>query len=296
MKLTIEQEFKYWRDAFNIDSTLPFSEQLLNIGALLILLSKKNTPDPLLLDGNPTAIVGCFMQKYLQKKSKVYKIGDNFGYQLNKTNINLPCSLIPYEANKQYWIEFPSSLTFESQDCYFKSACITMMRTDTSGEYKDYPSLLITARDFNKDGKICDYSSQVYFPLDPDKTLAEVIELTKNMRLPNTFSFDKTKEIIPTSMIEYIAKCLVYIESGDPDIQSEKGNPPLTKKPKKIKRHLEDFCPFDIVRVGYSFHGRTKHTDSWSVSGHFRWQPCGSKLTQVKLIWIDEHDRGWKNV
>ncbi len=87
----------------------------------------------------------------------------------------------------------------------------------------------------------------------------------------------------------YILNTLLYINMPDSDLQTNIVRPSdKLKKPSKLRQHFKKHGMFDTIQVGYSFHGRTSHVDSWGVSGHWRWQPTNSG---VKLIWIKEHSR-----
>mgnify|MGYP000533243118 CR=1 FL=1 len=49
--------------------------------------------------------------------------------------------------------------------------------------------------------------------------------------------------------------------------------------------------------VGYDWKKpRVFGVESTTVTGHFRWQPYGPGRTQVKLIWISQHERHFKDV
>lgn len=85
---------------------------------------------------------------------------------------------------------------------------------------------------------------------------------------------------------EFIVKSILYIESGEPDLQREEAKKHF-RKFQKTKR-LNKLCPFDVVNVGYSFHNRVYSVDQGPRRGHFRWQPYGPKKSMLKLIWIDE--------
>jgi hypothetical protein len=99
---------------------------------------------------------------------------------------------------------------------------------------------------------------------------------------------------IPTEIVEFCLKVLLYIHTGDPDLQPEAKRYPCATNKEKYLRHIENHCPFTVHTIGYSFHERHRHIDSTVVTGHFRWQPYGPKLSKVKLIWIDEHSRNYK--
>ena len=132
-------------------------------------------------------------------------------------------------------------------------------------------------------------STYYFMPLLPDKTIHECI-----INLEQFLGVEVPKAA--KDAISFVAKCMLYINSGEPDLVKEAVTKPNSKNEKKIRNHWKKNYPFELIRVGYGFHGKTYSVDSTEVSGHFRWQPCGVGRQQLKLIWIDEHIRNYKRV
>jgi hypothetical protein len=65
---------------------------------------------------------------------------------------------------------------------------------------------------------------------------------------------------------------------------------------KRSKRDAEKklFTSLPYVVVGKDYHGRKFSVDGTAVSGHFRWQPCGTQRSQVKLVFVKPHERVYK--
>jgi hypothetical protein len=91
----------------------------------------------------------------------------------------------------------------------------------------------------------------------------------------------------------------IYAHSADPELAKLVPRRELTKPEQKAQRDknggMENMCmlPITVLNRSYSM-GREYSMDSSKVTGHFRWQPCGEKWNQVKLIWIDEFERTYK--
>ena len=222
------------------------------------------------------------------KSSAIYKIAEQFGKHLAKTDLDLPCAVIPHKAGTSYWIEFPDNVEFKTK--YKYTNCL-VTAVDPIHSVQKAPWFYILALDLDEVGNSASTFSHFSFALDCEK----ISDLLKTKNTPLTGSLAYTQDdIFPDEMIDYVLKCLVYIESGEPDLHREKGSVPLTKKPKKLRRHYEEFCPFDIVNVGYAFHERTRHVSETMVSGFFRWQRYGTGFTKVKLIWVNEFPRKFK--
>jgi hypothetical protein len=227
-----------------------------------------------------------FLKRFQEKKSNVYVIAEKFGYHLFNTKINVPCSMIKVSAlNDYYWIDFPKNMIFQSEDksIIFNHAVVALTNNPIE---KDHNYFHVFASDFTPEGKRLGDTTEIYFPLKSDKNIDDmVLESRQKTTIPDA---------IPISMVEYIAKCILYIQSGEPDLTIEKAVLPKSKQYHKIKYHYETYSPFDIVKVGYGFHEKMRHTESWEVSGHFRWQRYGQEFSLIKLIWIDAYEKSWK--
>ena len=64
-----------------------------------------------------------------------------------------------------------------------------------------------------------------------------------------------------------------------------------------VKQNFSTKARLPVFLVGFDWKkNRLYKMSSTDVAGHFRWQPCGPGRSQVKLIWIDDHSREYKNV
>jgi len=101
----------------------------------------------------------------------------------------------------------------------------------------------------------------------------------------------ENKETLPIDFIDYVVKCLLYVESGEPDLERLTGKESNSKKLKKQCSFKKKNYLCDIIQVGYGFHKRHYNINETMVVGHFRWQSFGYQLTRIKLIWINEYSR-----
>ncbi len=104
---------------------------------------------------------------------------------------------------------------------------------------------------------------------------------------------DATEEII-----EYAVKSVIYIFSANPDLREYKplptGKDLVRRERDRNTTENEKNGKWPMMLVGYDWKKpKTYHVDGTTVSGHFRWQPCGKNREDVKLIWIDEHHRSF---
>jgi len=96
----------------------------------------------------------------------------------------------------------------------------------------------------------------------------------------------------------FIASCLLYLQSGDPDIRHMKGENPKKYKinsrdsffEKRQKQVLSQDAVFnDYELVGWNY------KKQYNVAGHWRYQACGPKWSQHKLIFIESFKKGKKS-
>lgn len=299
IELLIEQIENLRKDTRKMDYESKLKVILAMYDQALDMLSSRMTPSQMAADitAQECGIVSMFFRQYLSGATHVYKIARNFGQHLNKTKLDVPTKLMPVKVGKTYMLEFPENIVFFGPDGEVYHNCIVAF-----GFYEDKA---MSKQEF----KMVDPSEvppNVGFTLQicaPDVGGKEMVASISVMDIASQDSIQKSIDLFverygkmhfPHEMVSYIAKCILYIESGEPDLHPE-GRMAETRNHKK-QRALQhkDLYPFPIIRVGYGFHNREYHVDSALVSGHFRWQPYGPQLSQVKLIWIDEHTRNYR--
>jgi hypothetical protein len=95
----------------------------------------------------------------------------------------------------------------------------------------------------------------------------------------------------------FIASCLLYIQSGDPDIRHMKGENSQKYKinskdsffeKRKKQEGVKDAIFNDYELVGWNYKKK------YNVAGHWRYQACGPKWSQHKLIFIESFEKGTK--
>lgn len=188
-----------------------------------------------------------------------YKFGKDFGSELVKTNINMNIfNLLPegFESKhiqiNEFWI---ACNTYKGN---------TPQPTPSGKNALGYIYGVL----FNTRTMLYHYH---YSPLGLD--------------FPETINFDVlTDDIKPAAQV--VLNALLYLHSGNPDLR-EYQVPKAARRIRDdyIRRYGKEVC----ILVGYDWKKpRLEH----SVRGHWRWQPYGEKLSKVKLIWIDAHNRG----
>lgn len=97
---------------------------------------------------------------------------------------------------------------------------------------------------------------------------------------------------------QFIASCLLYLQSGDPDIRHMKGENPrkykINSKDSFFEKRQKQVLSQDAVFNDYELVG-WNYKKQYNVAGHWRYQACGPKWSQHKLIFIESFKKGKKN-
>jgi hypothetical protein len=95
---------------------------------------------------------------------------------------------------------------------------------------------------------------------------------------------------------KFILNLLCYVCSMEPNLDNLKPERGMSRGEKKQHREKKNYCLLPVTLVNWSYgQQRTYNVASTEVTGHFKWQPCGPQWSLVKLIWIDEYIRNFKN-
>lgn len=89
----------------------------------------------------------------------------------------------------------------------------------------------------------------------------------------------------------------IYVHSNDPDIQRLRPQNELSKKQKKEEKKkcpVDNLCTVPVSVLSWSYYGRAYSKESSFVDSFLRWQRCGHKLSEVKLVWVKAHERRYK--
>jgi len=93
-----------------------------------------------------------------------------------------------------------------------------------------------------------------------------------------------------------VVNLLVYLNSGQPDIRDfrntirYRGQGGLTPVNKD-----RDLSQLPLKLLGFSWKKENlKLSEGWTVGSHLRWQRCGPKLSEVRLITVKGHQKKWR--
>jgi hypothetical protein len=230
------------------------------------------------------SIIGNFLDLHIEERKHLYRFAKDFAEQLLETDLKLSTKYIVSFINS-ILIEFP--FVFKFSDFYVKHAFVRVQESSAVGK-----KLLVVSALY-KDGT---WDGESFFTSTVDISDHDSVEdsLKENSKFFYDTDIVQLKDI--KNYHEYIKFCLkamIYIASSEPDLVPEPAKKSEKSNPTKLRKYYKYNCPFDVIKVGYAFHGRHRHVDQTVVKGHFRWQPCGKEYSQVKLIWIDEHTRNY---
>jgi len=223
----------------------------------------------------------CFV-KFLQDGARIYKLCENFGHDLFKTNLDVPVNMIP-NVNETLCIEFPDSLSIKNPDGAFFKTVYIRQSDDFKEKNSVYHGIRFQFPDYAEDGGLKETSSFINIEINDNyKTVSELLSRTPNLTKDFQMNVDA---------IHFAFKAYLYLHSGEPDLRFQKHiEYPTTKKEKK-RRHFFDENKgkfVDLTLLGYDHKkGKLYSVDSFDVSGHFRWQRYGEALQKIKLIWLD---------
>lgn len=241
---------------------------------------------------------------------QIFKMAREFSEELVKVDLDIKTSYIPL-SKKMICIEFPEHLRFDLGGKRY-ARCVYAFVTDekstvtgiaTSFEAQRYFEMFFPLYDEND--KLTWEVHQFGLPItDTNQTFAEALEACRLRELETPevkrlLAIPGNNYIWNVELFSFILKSYLYIHSGDPDLREYRApKPPQTNKVKKVRlwyRHHENQSLVDMVLVGFNFKKPTVYSvDKTSVIGHFRWQPYGTQRSQVKLIWIEAHERTFK--
>lgn len=96
-----------------------------------------------------------------------------------------------------------------------------------------------------------------------------------------------------------IVNVVMYLYSQEPNVQRIPGVNELSNKKATELAHktgLRNDCTLPVTFINWTYaKQRIYGVDSTWVESHLRWQICGVGRSQVKLIFVKEHERHYKN-
>lgn len=237
------------------------------------------------------------LKLFEQQGCPMFKIANDFGNVLLKADCKVSLDYLPFD-NRIRCIEFPDDLSFDMKDgdwgrCAYVACFETSPDVDflaTNQRYRRRIDITVPlwqpGRDENCDGYLGEDNIRVF--LHPYDTL-EVAMKRAHQHIGRPTGF--TNEII-----EYVLKCLLYVNSGDPDLREFRPTPKPRGSPRQLRKWRKaaraEICEIPVTLVGFDYKKPREFTaGDVHVDTHLRWQPYGPGREKVRLIWVRAHVR-----
>jgi len=238
------------------------------------------------------------------KTRKVYRFGSDFFKVLKNVEVAVNYEMLKDFKEKTGYVILPSEGVDGDNAFYFdiheplptegdrSMMVVTFIPIfeEGSDEFNRQKNILGSGLDFPLTVSSISSSSSIFYHEREDK------------KKPSEMGFTKVKEDGDTlkENVQRVMNCIIYINSQEPDLQKTVPDFNLTVKRKRELAEkgmgLNEFA-LPIINVSWNYKKPTIYNmDSSFVETHPRWQPCGPNRSQVKLIWVKEHERHYKNV
>lgn len=234
------------------------------------------------------------------RRPSIYKIAKEFGEALKEVRCNVPPRYLNFD-NRIHCIEFPDGMTFDMADGdHAQCAYVGMYRASEAVpiicDEISYPLMMyltVPLWRYSETGEpfVCGQDNlKLYFENGDASIEASLEQSIAWVRAEGKTGFS-------IELLAYIVNCLLYINSGEPDLRHLKPEP-KPKNAKAIKKWRKSpgaDLPLPITLVGFDY----KKPKEFRVGeafrrAHKRWQPCGPRRETLKLVWVREHTMHFK--
>lgn len=270
------------------------------------LMSAKMPADKIrAVGGRPAVWEALVLAEFALQGAPIYKIGRTFGEVFLRTNGRVATKFLPFN-NKIICIEFPESIDFDFKDgdrarCVYIGA--SSENVDPTYRYdegtrpvqKEIRMLVPLYRD----GVMVGRDEYAMLMSGEEENLDDVIleGIRRITPIGSEFRLPGAVTGFSAEFIRYVLGLFLYIHSGAPDMREFRPSPRPTsaKNSKQRKWLLNNEAGIPMTLVGFDYKkDRVYSVSSTTVEGHPRWQPYGPQNSLVKWIWIDEHERHFK--
>jgi hypothetical protein len=225
--------------------------------------------------------------------AKIYRLAREFAEDLSEVKLDIKAVHLPVTEDV-ICFEFPENVRFHLGDRKY-AHCVYLFCTHERDLFhpdgklrKGYLQMLIPL--YNEFGQLeADIPIQE-FGLSIFDLNAPLDEVISDSIAKSTYTYTNRK------FIDFVVNCLVYLNSGDPDLREYRApKPPKTNKAKEQRRWVrqhENQSLVNMTLVGYEWKKARTFVEGKVIRiGHPRWQPYkpGGPGTEwkVKLIWIE---------
>ncbi len=238
---------------------------------------------------------------------KSYYIGPDFAETLKEVDLKIPMRILP-ESFFGY-IAFPPDTIYDEEEaidgCYVRIGACSELSLHIKGTNSTDRFLWICAMSQDLVGKhsdmLCALPNEdcrledILFSLKRGEWADYVHTVINGMKTPLDDDTQRKREAV----FRVALNTVIYTRSEGAELISCASERNLTKSKRlefKTAGRLTD-CTVPLILIHPSYHKpREIHVEGTWVRSHPRWQPCGPLLSQVKLIWVKEHERRYKKL
>lgn len=265
---------------------------------------QKNRPQVLTPDRTVKleGLTASIMLAFARGGAPIFKFAREFSEELAKVNLDVPASAIP-TSTQIVCIEFPDNMRFLIRDLYAHCVYLHVAEhTEANSRFLDTSKIdFIVARSlqayfplYSSSGQLTDqlHTFGCLFESD-NQHFSEALNKTRQREITRIALRGESDYGMNRSLHEFVMKAYLYLHSGEPDLRAYRAPKQKSgQRPRSFLRQHENDSLVDMTLVGFNFKKPVSYTvGSTQVTGHFRWQPFGPKLSMVKLIWIEPYPR-----
>lgn len=239
------------------------------------------------------------IQDWRRGNFKTYYVGKDFTKTLSEVDLKIPVDVLP--ENFFAYVAFGegsiSDEEFEVGGAYVRICKAKDMPIRMNVPDQEALAVWICYTDASMQGRIVDL-----FVLLENKSLEELIDehclVTRDMRHVNgeykSINYTEDTKIKRAKVFRTALNAVIYIHSADAILHKTLPEDALPKRKVTELRATgsTNLCTIPVILLNEHYHEPKQfHVEGTWVRSHPRWQPCGAGRTQVKLIWVKEHER-----
>lgn len=262
---------------------------------------KQESPysDMLLKDHNSRNFIYSSKLWLAYAKDKVYYFPKDFTSALNRIRCNLNGNL--FQDNFFAYFQFPENTFdlnfFKASGCFVSVIPAEALDRSIDPNYrKKCASKTIVLIAIDNLSDMTNASPIFYTYLYVNKESSSLEEEINNLIVYGKLESYKVPVSNIKTCLNLVMNALLYVHSQNPEIEELKSQRTLTKSQKKQQKEKGKenmgYLPLTLVNWDY---GKEKtqlyKQDKIFIDTYLRWQKCGPSLTQIKLIWVKEHEK-----
>jgi hypothetical protein len=238
-------------------------------------------------------------KKFSVEKPKVFYASQDFLKAVETMDKEIPLDLLP--SNFFGYIAFPKNAIKDGFGFNVDGAYVFLGDAKNIGSTRFGPETKLFKVSTTYESR---YTGYLNLPISSDEKFSA---LFSRVPLKDSYTGKRGTEVASTittadraPIFRILLNLILYIHAADLELLRPASNAQLSKTQiQKIKAKNGgsiNTCTLPITLINFDFHqGRRYSVSGATVKGHFRHQRCGKEWSQYRTIWIDSHDRQYKN-